>query len=103
MVWPSRLFQNFPQFIVIHAVKGFGLAFWPETWKEHGWRPGGQVGRREALVDLVAGHMGTCLWPLSIPTGAVGVSAYFKAPRAAHLTHTSLLIPLAQCLLAVAI
>lgn len=59
-----------------------------------------QVGRREALVDLVAGHVGTCLWPLSIPTGAVGVSAYFKAPRAAHLTDTSLLIPSAQCLLA---
>ena len=25
MVWYSHLFQNFPQFIVIHAVKGFGL------------------------------------------------------------------------------
>ena len=25
MVWYSRLFQNFPQFIVIHTVKGFGL------------------------------------------------------------------------------
>ena len=25
MVWSSRLFQNFPQFVVIHAVKGFGL------------------------------------------------------------------------------
>ena len=24
MVWYSHLFQNFPQFIVIHAVKGFG-------------------------------------------------------------------------------
>ena len=23
MVWYSRLFQNFPQFIVIHTVKGF--------------------------------------------------------------------------------
>ena len=25
MVWYSYLFQNFPQFIVIHAVKGFGI------------------------------------------------------------------------------
>ena len=25
-VWYSHLFQNFPQFIVIHRVKGFGIA-----------------------------------------------------------------------------
>ena len=25
MVWYSPLFQNFPQFIVIHTVKGFGI------------------------------------------------------------------------------
>ena len=25
MVWYSHLFQNFPQFVVIHAVKGFGI------------------------------------------------------------------------------
>ena len=25
MVWYSRLFQNFPQFIVIHTVKCFGI------------------------------------------------------------------------------
>ena len=25
MVWYSHLFQNFPQFIVIHPVKGFGI------------------------------------------------------------------------------
>ena len=25
VVWYSYLFQNFPQFIVIHAVKGFGI------------------------------------------------------------------------------
>ena len=25
MVWYSDLFQNFPQFIVIHTVKGFGI------------------------------------------------------------------------------
>ena len=25
VVWYSHLFQNFPQFVVIHAVKGFGV------------------------------------------------------------------------------
>ena len=25
MVWYSHLFKNFPQFFVIHAVKGFGI------------------------------------------------------------------------------
>ena len=25
MVWYSHLFQNFPQFVVFHIVKGFGL------------------------------------------------------------------------------
>ena len=31
MVWCSHLFQNFPQFIVIHTVKGFGIANKAET------------------------------------------------------------------------
>ena len=25
MVWDSHLFQNFPQFVMIHTVKGFGV------------------------------------------------------------------------------
>ena len=25
VVWYSRLFENFPQFVVIHTVKGFGI------------------------------------------------------------------------------
>ena len=25
MVWYSHLFQNFPQFIVVHTVRGFGI------------------------------------------------------------------------------
>ena len=25
MVWYAHLFQNFPQFVVIHIVKGFGI------------------------------------------------------------------------------
>ena len=31
MVWYSRLFQNFPQFIVIHTVEGFGVVNKAET------------------------------------------------------------------------
>ena len=26
VVWYSHLFKNFPQFVVIHIVKGFGIA-----------------------------------------------------------------------------
>ena len=25
MIWYSHLFKNFPQFVVIHRVKGFGI------------------------------------------------------------------------------
>ena len=31
MVWDSHLSQNFPQFIVIHTVKGFGIVNKAET------------------------------------------------------------------------
>ena len=31
MVWYSHLFQNFPQLIVIHTVKGFGIVKKAET------------------------------------------------------------------------
>ena len=31
VVWYSHLFQNFPQFIVIHTVKGFGIVNRAET------------------------------------------------------------------------
>ena len=31
MVWYAHLFQNFPQFIVIHTVKGFGIVNKPEV------------------------------------------------------------------------
>ena len=33
VVWYARLFQNFPQFIVIHTVKGFGIVNKAETQK----------------------------------------------------------------------
>ena len=31
VVWYSHLFQNFPQFIVIHTVKGFGIVYKAEV------------------------------------------------------------------------
>ena len=31
MVWYSYLFQNFPEFVVIHTVKGFGIVNKAET------------------------------------------------------------------------
>ena len=31
VVWYSHLFQNFPQFVVMHTVKGFGLVNKPEV------------------------------------------------------------------------
>ena len=31
MVWYSHFFQNFPQFVVIHTVKGFGIVNKAET------------------------------------------------------------------------
>ena len=31
MVWYSHLFQNFPQFVVIYTVKGFGIVNKTET------------------------------------------------------------------------
>ena len=31
VVWYSHLFQNFPQFVVIHTVKGFGVVSKAET------------------------------------------------------------------------
>ena len=33
MVWYSHLFKNFPQFIVIHTVKGFGSVDHSKLWK----------------------------------------------------------------------
>ena len=38
VVWYSHLFQNFPQFIVIHTVKGFGIVNKAEI--DAGQKPG---------------------------------------------------------------
>ena len=51
VVWYSHLFQNFPQFIVIHTVKGFGIVnkaeidvflelFLPFPWSSRCWQFG---------------------------------------------------------------
>ena len=37
MVWYSHLFQNFPQFIVIHTVKSFGIVNKAEIDGETKW------------------------------------------------------------------
>ena len=39
VVWYAHLFQNFPQFIVIHTVKGFGIVSEAEidVFLEHSW------------------------------------------------------------------
>ena len=39
MVWNSHVFKNFPQFIVIHTVKGFGIVNKAEidVFLEHSW------------------------------------------------------------------
>ena len=34
MVWYSHLFKNYPQFIVIHTVKGFGIVNKAEVFLE---------------------------------------------------------------------
>ena len=39
MVWYSHLFQNFPQFIVIHTVKGFGIVNKAEIVFIYEYRP----------------------------------------------------------------
>ena len=31
MVWYSHLFKNFPQFVVVHTIKGFGIVNKAET------------------------------------------------------------------------
>ena len=72
MVWYSRLFQNFPQFIVIHTVKGFGTVLYSSTLRrepEGGGtpRPGGAGRGREGRQAGGRGQdgpggLGRCGW-----------------------------------------
>ena len=48
MVWHSHLFQNFPQFIVIHTVKGFGTRLFQTLGFEIMGFPGGSDGKESA-------------------------------------------------------
>ena len=41
MVWYSHLFQNFPQFVVIHPVKGFSIV--SDTEVDVFWGVGGGI------------------------------------------------------------
>ena len=34
MVWYSHLFQNFPQFAVVHTLKGFGIVNKADVFRE---------------------------------------------------------------------
>ena len=67
MVWYSHLFQNFPQFIVIHTVKGFGIVNKAEIagvqLQQPGIQPEGVSGVGEKLRQ-----------PLSF----LGLPVYFK-------------------------
>ena len=78
MVWYSHFFQNFPQFIVTHTVKGFGLAWCfcsscnnninnnaPQK-PGRGWKAGG-AGQGATLASL-ADSLGPSLCP---PPGSV--------------------------------
>ena len=63
VVWYSHLFQNFPQFIVIHTVKGFGIVNKAEidAFLELScfFRDPADVGRQSACVQILT--LGTSL------------------------------------------
>ena len=67
MVWYPHLFQNFPQFIVIHTVKGFGI-----------------VNKAEIDVFLEL----SCFFddPADVSNLISGSSAFSKAVRTGHAT-----------------
>ena len=60
MVWDSHLFKNFPQFIVIHTVKGFGVV-------------------REAEVDVFLDFSCFFYDPMDVGDLISGSSAFFKS------------------------
>ena len=59
MVWYSYLFQNFPQFIVIHTVKGFGIV-------------------NKAEIDVFLGLFCFCHDPADVGNLISGSSAFSK-------------------------
>ena len=67
VVWYSHLFQNFPQCIMIHTVKGFGIANKVEA--DLAWR------------DLILG-----VYKVTTEPGLAEVQAVFNAEGTAWLT-----------------
>ena len=60
MVWYSRLFKNFPQFVVIHTVKGFSIV-------------------NEAGVDVFLGFSCFLYDPTDVGNLITGSSAFSKS------------------------
>ena len=60
MVWYSHLFQNFPQFVVIHTIKGFSIVNEAEVY---------------VLLDI------SCFYddPVNVGNLISGSSAFFKS------------------------
>ena len=67
MVWYSHLFQNFPEFLVIHTVKGFGVV--NKVKADLAWR------------DLTLG-----VYNVTTEQGLAEVQAVFSAEGTAWLT-----------------
>ena len=68
MVWYSHLFQNFPQFIVIHTVKGFGIANKAEI---------------DVFLEL------SCFFDDPADVGNTHVNAFIFLNRSGHLTENT--------------
>ena len=60
MVWYSHLFKDFPQFVVIHTVKGFGIV-------------------NKAAVDVFLELSGFFYDPMDVGTLISGCSAFSKS------------------------
>ena len=69
MVWYSHLFQNFPQLIVIHTVKGFGIVDADDTTL--------MVESKEELKNL--------LMKVKVKSEKVGLNSTFRKQRSWHL------------------
>ena len=62
VVWYSHLFQNFPQLIVIHTVKGFGTVNKAEVvlGSSPGWIQGfpqeNGIGKKNSKAEILEAH-----------------------------------------------
>ena len=71
VVWYSYLFQNFPQFVMIHIVKGFGVV-------------------SKAEVDVFLGLSSLLSAPMDVGNLISASSAFFKI-QLEHLEHLEIL------------